>query len=450
MTSPESMLKMQRQIRENATELQDYLHDLDSWEEEIKKKDETFKQMKPSTQVKAVPPPRSVAAVKKKTSAESKAKPKKLKSYDYRSWDKLDVDKMMEDMDADEEEEKKEVKKQMELDFKQLSLEEKTKGNDHLKHGRYDKAVECYTKGMQYDPENAVLPANRALAFLKLEKYIETEADCTLSLSMDPTYIKAYLRRGSARKAMTKIEGAIRDFKDVLKLEPDNKQARNELNIIENQGKSESKKVSTSHKFSGDDKGNLVLPIKKPLHLQSKKPLRRIHVEEVGGEIKNPKVAECNQKQDIDISRMDSTETKNPSQDMKTLKPTNGQMKPVLNGQSHQTETTVPGVPSTFYQFQADIRKIGHNRTNLFKYVKQIDPKLFPKLIKEQLETNILSAILGALMENIAGNENFIVEFLTNLTKVKRFEMAVMFLSKSDQQGELSSVFKKCNSNFLF
>ena len=37
-------------------------------------------------------------------------------------------------------------------------------------NGNYVKALECYTKGMQYDPSNAVLPANRAMTYLKLKK----------------------------------------------------------------------------------------------------------------------------------------------------------------------------------------------------------------------------------------------------------------------------------------
>ena len=44
--------------------------------------------------------------------------------------------------------------------------------------------------GMQLDPTNCVLPANRAMALLKKSQYGAAEADCTLALSIDPTYIK--------------------------------------------------------------------------------------------------------------------------------------------------------------------------------------------------------------------------------------------------------------------
>ena len=51
MKSQTKMLEMQMQIRQNATELSDYLHDLDMWENDIKKQDKTFSKMKPKLEV---------------------------------------------------------------------------------------------------------------------------------------------------------------------------------------------------------------------------------------------------------------------------------------------------------------------------------------------------------------------------------------------------------------
>ena len=39
------------------------------------------------------------------------------------------------------------------------------------KQGKYEEAVECYSRGILLDPLSAALPANRALALLKLERY---------------------------------------------------------------------------------------------------------------------------------------------------------------------------------------------------------------------------------------------------------------------------------------
>lgn len=43
-------------------------------------------------------------------------------------------------------------------------------GNAYFKEGKYEAAVQCYSQGMEADGLNVLLPANRAMAFLKLEK----------------------------------------------------------------------------------------------------------------------------------------------------------------------------------------------------------------------------------------------------------------------------------------
>ena len=55
-------------------------------------------------------------------------------------------------------------------------------------------------------------------------RYGAAEADCTTSISLDPTYVKAYSRRGTARVKLNKLQEARKDFTHVLKLEPRNKQ----------------------------------------------------------------------------------------------------------------------------------------------------------------------------------------------------------------------------------
>lgn len=60
-------------------------------------------------------------------------------------------------------------------------------------------------------------------------RYAAAEEDCSTSLSLDPTYVKAYSRRGMARLARKALAEAQEDFQQVLKIEPGNKNARAEL-----------------------------------------------------------------------------------------------------------------------------------------------------------------------------------------------------------------------------
>lgn len=50
-------------------------------------------------------------------------------------------------------------------------------GNAYFKEGKYEAAVECYTKGIEADNTNALLSANRAMAYLKLHRW-RTHTDC--------------------------------------------------------------------------------------------------------------------------------------------------------------------------------------------------------------------------------------------------------------------------------
>lgn len=65
-----------------------------------------------------------------------------------------------------------------------------------------------------------------------IQRFAAAEEDCCASLTLDPLYIKAYLRRGTARLGLEKCEEAKADFEKVLKLEPQNKQASLELEKI--------------------------------------------------------------------------------------------------------------------------------------------------------------------------------------------------------------------------
>lgn len=66
-----------------------------------------------------------------------------------------------------------------------------------------------------------------------LLRYAAAELDCSQSLSLDPGYVKALQRRGTARAALGKYQEAKDDFLQVLQKEPKNKQAKEELDKVE-------------------------------------------------------------------------------------------------------------------------------------------------------------------------------------------------------------------------
>ena len=71
--------------------------------------------------------------------------------------------------------------------------------------------------------------SNRAMALLKLGNFVDAEADCSTCLSLDPSNVKALLRRGTARAYLAQFQAALEDFEHVLVLEPNNVAAAQEL-----------------------------------------------------------------------------------------------------------------------------------------------------------------------------------------------------------------------------
>ena len=129
-------------------------------------------------------------------------------------------------------------------------------------------AIECYTKAIEYDPVNPIYLCNRAQCLIKQEKYSAAEKDCTLAISLDPKYIKAYHRRATCRVNLKKLDDAKADYEELLKLDPSNKLFQNELNNLQKSMES----------------NQLVFPIIKTEEQKSKKPLKRIKIEEINDE----------------------------------------------------------------------------------------------------------------------------------------------------------------------
>ena len=95
--------------------------------------------------------------------------------------------------------------------------------------GNFDKALDMYSEAIFCKvpkKQKAVYYANRAFVNIKLENYAIALFDANESISCDPVYSKGYYRRGSAHVALNQLAEAVKDFKQVCKLEPQNKDAR--------------------------------------------------------------------------------------------------------------------------------------------------------------------------------------------------------------------------------
>ena len=109
----------------------------------------------------------------------------------------------------------------------------KDSGNEELNKGHFIQAIELYSQGLEYQPNNAILLSNRALAYIKVENYGLALLDADRAIESDPNYSKAYYRRASANFALHHFKLARKDFRTVCKLSPTSKDARAKLAAVE-------------------------------------------------------------------------------------------------------------------------------------------------------------------------------------------------------------------------
>ncbi|KAI9346925.1 hypothetical protein BDR26DRAFT_855377 [Obelidium mucronatum] len=228
MTS--SSLDAAMQIRLNAEETQRQMKDLLAWEKSVK-----ASTVKTGTSAKQTPPHN-----------DGRNTAQRIKSFDYKAWDKFDVEneinkiEQVEQQSANEassavlstgraNESTTESPQQLEQRLEN-SLLEKEKGNAYFKKGDYSKAARCYSKSLKLNPDNALVLGNRAMTFLKLNDFKAAEADCTAVLVLEPKNVKALWRRGVSRREIgVDLKGAKTDLEQALVLEPTNVSVKQEL-----------------------------------------------------------------------------------------------------------------------------------------------------------------------------------------------------------------------------
>ncbi|XP_061060933.1 RNA polymerase II-associated protein 3 [Eubalaena glacialis] len=369
--------------------------------------------------------------------------------------------------------EKKQIEEQQN---KQQAISEKDRGNAFFKEGKYERAIECYTRGIAADGANALLPANRAMAYLKIQKYEEAEKDCTQAILLDGSYSKAFARRGTARTFLGKLNEAKQDFETVLLLEPGNKQAVTELSKI---------KKELIEKGHWDDvfldstqRQNEIKPIDNPPHLGSTKPLKKLIIEETGNLIQTVDVPdsttaaaapERNPIRPAKVTAATGTSKKNSSQDdllptsdipkAKVLKieeiSDNSAQQPEVNLKKDVCQslsekisievdktpaqfirTALPPVPANSFQLESDFRQLKNSPDMLYQYLKQIEPSLYPKLFQKNLDPDVFNHIIKILHDFYIEKEkpSLIFEILQRLSELRRFDMAVMFMSEPEKK----------------
>ncbi|XP_066491778.1 protein unc-45 homolog A isoform X2 [Tiliqua scincoides] len=103
-------------------------------------------------------------------------------------------------------------------------------GNRLFQEGRYEEALEAYTRALRLCPpeprpcpERALLLRNRAAAHLKREDYAQAELDASKAIQADGCDVKSLFRRSQALQKLGRLDQALRDLQRCVSLEPKNR-----------------------------------------------------------------------------------------------------------------------------------------------------------------------------------------------------------------------------------
>lgn len=268
---------------------------------------------------------------------------------------------------------------------------------------------------------------------------------------------------------MGKINEAKQDFETVLLLEPGNKQAVTELSRI---------KKELIEKGRWDDvfldstqRHNVVKLVDKPAR-GSPKALKKVFIEETGSLIETvdaPDSSSTVSESDGAPAAAGTESMKNSSQGVslpagdtpraKVLKieavsatlapqaqvevkqdvrqPLSEKASVRVEPMPGQLATAVlPPVPANSFQLESDFRQLRSSPEMLYQYVKKIEPSLYPKLFQKNLDPDVFNQIIKILHGFYIEREKptLIFEVLERLSQLRRFEMAVMFMSGPERK----------------
>jgi len=108
----------------------------------------------------------------------------------------------------------------------ELAEQEKQKGNESFKKGDWAAAVKSYTEALRRNPKDSKIFSNRAACYTKLTAFDLALKDCDSSIAIDPTFVKAYLRKGNVLKAMGQVQKAMEVYEKAMELDPSSAEAK--------------------------------------------------------------------------------------------------------------------------------------------------------------------------------------------------------------------------------
>jgi len=94
-------------------------------------------------------------------------------------------------------------------------------GSNFIEQGRYDEAIEQYTRAIELNPNLPHAYNNRAYVYLIKRQYDLAIAECNRAIELDSSFAMAYINRALAYKGQGKKEEALADLEKSVTLTKD-------------------------------------------------------------------------------------------------------------------------------------------------------------------------------------------------------------------------------------
>lgn len=303
---------LQQQIKNNSSDIRNYIDDLYKWEDEVSSKKKKTNKSTASLN-KDLPPVRGQAFIEEKTQAKESSIKMDSKSKEqanqnlkrdgntvsdyYKAWDKFDVDSELKKLEGEEDKANNPEKTQPKINSsneilntnKQLAPAHsrivikggrntaheldslKEKANLHYRNFEFSKALELYSECLDKLENNgnkdplvySTLLSNRAMTLIKLQDYVKAEQDCDVAIKINPNFSKSYARKGLCHKKMGKFKTSLENFRKALEFDKENQDYQKEILILE--------EIINERRVKAAK--NLVLPCK-----VSEKKMRKIEI----------------------------------------------------------------------------------------------------------------------------------------------------------------------------
>ncbi|XP_060938497.1 uncharacterized protein si:dkey-33c12.4 isoform X2 [Limanda limanda] len=113
-------------------------------------------------------------------------------------------------------------------EYAKISRELAGTGNRFAASGMFEKAIECFTDAIKFNPREYRLFGNRSLCYERMQQFENALRDADLSLSMEPNWIKGLFRKGKALCGLKKYYEAFLVYDKVLQLDGSSAEAKQE------------------------------------------------------------------------------------------------------------------------------------------------------------------------------------------------------------------------------